>query len=141
MVHTVQCLTLKQVHVINKGYPRLPPSMQDLLPTDKINPPNQLSNSKSSNKETPMNIRKKKGYLGPNPAIDPLGQSYNEFYKLEVGRIRKANFAKLNLDDEIMAAAIKWIQENLSKGTFQVEENEDEGEAMTRHLDCWLILI
>lgn len=109
--------------------------MQDLKSLDGSLPQKDSSGVKDSIKEISLNFKKNRRYLGPDPPKDPLGQSYNEFYKLEITRMRKANYARLNLSDDVMEAAIKWIQENLGKGSFTIEDHEDERSALGRHFE------
>lgn len=72
-------------------------------------------------------------YRGANPPKDPLGQSFNDFYKQDVERMKTNIFDKPDTDDRVMTEAIRWISENLSM--FSFESVEDEQAFIHEHLD------
>lgn len=78
-------------------------------------------------------VQTEPSYRGPNPPRDPMGQSYNDFYK-ENERLSRRQKEDNALDTEVMAAAFKWINDNI--GMFSFESKEEEENFIRDHLKC-----
>lgn len=108
-----------------------PPSMQQLPVSG-----NELCLEIKTERSIDKHLKStSKMYRGPNPPPDPLGQSFNDFYKPDITGLHRNRQPTAELDTEVMAAAIRWIEDHLGHGSFNVADGEDCKTAVIRHLD------